>query len=291
MAAKNTYPPALYTLNYAASQDTKRFSNFVSEENQELLAKQLAAKEAADAAAAAAAAAAGSDSGQPAYLIPTAAATAAPVSVNYPSLAKSVKPEPGMIIADDDGEIQQKFFELLQNEKVNIRREPLNGIKARLLCEAIRTNGSQIKELRLYDNNLSRSTISAIAKALTTNHSLTHLQISANKIDDETCRIIANCLEQNIGLQSLSLRENHISDQGARHIAGALAKNRTLVDLSLRGNSIGNHGITALVTALTQNMTLQTLTLYDNSFQGPKAIMQACREMSACNVKVVAPVW
>lgn len=260
-------------------QDTKRMSNFVSEENQELLAKQLAAKAAA------------SDAEQPAEDGPPSFPTAASVSLNYPSLAKSVKPERGMIIADDEGEIQQRFYALLQNEKVNIRREPLTGIKARLLCEALRTNGSQIKELRLYDNSLSRSTVSAIAKALITNHSLTHLQISANKIDDETCRIIANCLEQNSGLRMLSLRENHISDQGARHIAAALGNNRTLIDLSVRGNSIGNHGITALVTALTQNMTLQSMTLYDNPFQGPKAIMQACREMSACNVRVVAPVW
>jgi len=205
----------------------------------------------------------------------------------FVSLSRLVRPSE--TIVDDMNLIANQFAAKLQFEKVSISNEPINGVKAQVLYQMLAAEDSMITELRLVGNDLTRSTLSGIAKAIANNRTLTALQISSNGVDDECARVFGDCLQCNVGLRMFSLRDNFVSDLGAKYLGGSLKVNQTLESLSLRGNNISNTGIELLIESLETNKTLNSMILYDNPFRGAKGFIQMANKFSNCLLKITPP--
>src|SRR6185312_5214865 len=118
------------------------------------------------------------------------------------------------------------------------------------------------KSLNLSHYNLRDTGTAAVAKALSSNSSLTSLDLIYNQIGDKGAAALAKALESNLSLMSLNLNNNKIGDTGAAALAKALESNSLyLISLDLSWNQIGGTGATALAKALESNSSLASLYL------------------------------
>ncbi|KAI9597221.1 hypothetical protein BDF19DRAFT_421150 [Syncephalis fuscata] len=125
----------------------------------------------------------------------------------------------------------------------------------------------KLARLSLELNDIGFDGGKAIARALLTNTSLTHLHMPRNNLGDQGTGAIANALTKNRSLRYLQLEFNSISDVGAQMLSNALRVNNTLRGLQLTFNLVGDEGYVGaehLAAALTRNRALQHLSLVQN---------------------------
>lgn len=137
-------------------------------------------------------------------------------------------------------------------------------VKASLfpLIHSVVSRHSSLQVLHLSYNRISdQNEIEALAQALTTNTSLTHLYLDHNNIDSEGAASLARALGDNETLQVLQLSSNQVCDDGARSLAVMLANNTTLTKLCLQRNKITSHGVESLLEYLQSNVTVEYLDL------------------------------
>ena len=120
---------------------------------------------------------------------------------------------------------------------------------------ALRTNA--VGALQLGYMKAGPSDAHAIAAALESNASLTHLNLKVNCIGDRGARDIAAALSGHPSLARVDLMRNGIGDKGATHLAAALEHSGSVETLSLRNNKIGDRGATKLAAALRSNTALR----------------------------------
>jgi len=132
------------------------------------------------------------------------------------------------------------------------------------LANAIAKN-TTLKELNLYNNNISQEGVRHLANALKVNNTLKILMLHNNNIGDEGAEYIANMLAVNKSLQKITLNGNNISDEGARSLATSFVVNTGIQRMWLNYNNITDAGAEKLVDALEFNHNIKHLEIYGNN--------------------------
>uniref|UniRef100_A0A8C5EKB6 NLR family CARD domain-containing protein 3-like n=1 Tax=Gouania willdenowi TaxID=441366 RepID=A0A8C5EKB6_GOUWI len=177
----------------------------------------------------------------------------------------------------------QALAEVLQcNRKLvslNIRKNKIGADGAEKIAKALRTNVDVDFTAGLSDTSMlpvwiisSNSFIyivgdkgtTALAEALTHNHTLLSLQLQSNSISNKGMTALTKALRLNRGLMSLNLKENSIGVEGAKNMAQALHENSTLKDLDLTANLLHDEGVQAIAGSIKLNQSLVSLHLQWN---------------------------
>ena len=137
--------------------------------------------------------------------------------------------------------------------------------------------GSGVKKLSLQNTGIGEPDCEAVCELLKTSHSrnttLIDLCLAFNPIGEEGVTAVARMLVENKSLTQLWLFGCHISGQGASELAAALCKNSTLKELYMQYNTIGVEGASSMSDMLQHNTSLELLTLFDNSV-GEEGVQQ-----------------
>ncbi|NXI94820.1 LR74A protein, partial [Psophia crepitans] len=109
--------------------------------------------------------------------------------------------------------------------------------------------------------------VKAIAIALVSNTTVTHLELEDNCILAEGAICIAEMLRENSCLQELNISNNHLDTAGAAAIAGLLLNNMSYLHaLQLSGNNFGEETAPYFAEALMGNYQVKELDLSHNEF-------------------------
>jgi Ran GTPase-activating protein (RanGAP) involved in mRNA processing and transport len=119
-------------------------------------------------------------------------------------------------------------------EKLYLELNKISSVSAFILAQALNGNNT-LKNLWLYDNQVSDTGVYYLAKVLSINNNI---------------------------LKSLDIGKNQITDEGAKHLAQMIITNITLTDLYLHENRIGDIEIQILANAIQHHRkTIKTLDL------------------------------
>ena len=124
-----------------------------------------------------------------------------------------------------------------------------------------------LTDLELQDCHISSEGAVELAAALCKNTKLKRLDLTNNPIGEhvEGVTAVAKMLVENKTLTDLELQDCHISSEGAVKLAAALCKNSTLKHLDLRRNPISVEGASSMSDMLQTNTSLEVLWLSDDS--------------------------
>ncbi|NXO57827.1 LR74A protein, partial [Aramus guarauna] len=121
--------------------------------------------------------------------------------------------------------------------------------------------------INLNHHGLGPKGVKAIAIALVSNATVTHLELEDNCILAEGAICIAEMLRENSSLQKLNISNNHLDTAGAAAIAGLLLDNMSyLHTLQLSGNNFGEETAPFFAEALMGNYQVKELDLSHNEF-------------------------
>ncbi|XP_008503463.1 leucine-rich repeat-containing protein 74A [Calypte anna] len=121
--------------------------------------------------------------------------------------------------------------------------------------------------INLNHHGLGPKGVKAIAIALVSNTTITHLELEDNCILAEGAICIAEMLQENSSLQELNMSNNHLDTAGAKAIASFLLDNISYLHaLKLSGNNFGEETAPYFAEALTANYQVKELDLSHNEF-------------------------
>ncbi|XP_075007558.1 leucine-rich repeat-containing protein 74A [Calonectris borealis] len=121
--------------------------------------------------------------------------------------------------------------------------------------------------INLNHHGLGPKGVKAIAIALVSNATITHLELEDNCILAEGAICIAEMLRENSSLQELNISNNHLDTAGAEAIASLLLDNLSYLHaLQLSGNNFGEETAPYFAEALTGNYRVKELDLSHNEF-------------------------
>ncbi|NXH66308.1 LR74A protein, partial [Hydrobates tethys] len=121
--------------------------------------------------------------------------------------------------------------------------------------------------INLNHHGLGPKGVKAIAIALVSNTTVTHLELEDNCILAEGAICIAEMLRENSSLQKLNISSNHLDTAGAEAIASLLLDNMSyLHTLQLSGNNFGEDTASYFAEALMGNYQVKELDLSHNEF-------------------------
>jgi hypothetical protein len=167
----------------------------------------------------------------------------------------------------------------------------LHDIGCEAISDMLAKNATNLRKLRMRDNNITSRGARLVFKALKRNSRLAILDMSSNKICDsvsvlgdillwnralreinlENCKItkdgcvaLARALKTNTNLKQLDLSMNPLKDEGIQALSEGLKYNQVLDVLSLNMCSIGNRGFLDLLDALRFNGSMGTVKLCYN---------------------------
>ena len=132
------------------------------------------------------------------------------------------------------------------------------------LCELLKPSHSlntTLKELRFAHNTIGKEGVTAIAKMLVENKSMTHLWLFGCHISGHGASELAAALCKNSTLKYLYLGHNPIGVEGAFSMSDMLKHNTSLEVLELCDDSVGKEGVHQLINSLKHNQTLRELGL------------------------------
>ena len=126
---------------------------------------------------------------------------------------------------------------------------------------------STLTELYLRCCHICSEDAVELAAALCKNTTLKHLYLSRNPIEEHVKGVtaVAKMLVENKTLTELYLQDCNISSEGAVELAAALCKNSTLKYLDLDHNPIGVEGASSMSDMLQHNTSLEVLWVCDDS--------------------------
>ncbi|XP_005149032.1 leucine-rich repeat-containing protein 74A [Melopsittacus undulatus] len=109
--------------------------------------------------------------------------------------------------------------------------------------------------------------VKAIAIALMSNKTVTHLELEDNYMLAEGAICIAEMLQENSTLQELNISNNHLDTAGAKAIANLLLDNVSFLHtILLSGNNFGEESALYFSEALMRNFQVKELDLSHNEF-------------------------
>ena len=129
------------------------------------------------------------------------------------------------------------------------------------LCELLNSLNTTLKDLSLAFNTIGEEGVTAIAKMLVENKSMTWLWLFGCHISGHGASELAAALCKNSTLKHLYMQNNPIGVEGASSMSDMLRHNTSLEDLNLRDNSVGEEGVHQLINSLKHNQTLRELGL------------------------------
>ena len=132
------------------------------------------------------------------------------------------------------------------------------------LCELLKSSNSlntTLEDLSLAFNTIGEEGVTAIAKMLVENKSMTHLWLFGCHISGHGASELAAALCKNSTLKRLYMQDNPIGVEGAFSMSDMLQHNTSLEYLNLCDDSIGEEGVHQLINSLKHNQTLRTLYL------------------------------
>ena len=125
--------------------------------------------------------------------------------------------------------------------------------------------GKQCTTLDLSNSEVTKDSVSLLARALHNNTSLEELNFSHANISDSGTLLLASVTNSSI-LKRLNLEANDISDEGAKYLAEMFKTNTKLIQLSLSVNQITSNGVNMLANVLKDGCTyIQVLNLSANT--------------------------
>ena len=132
------------------------------------------------------------------------------------------------------------------------------------LCELLKSSNSlntTLEDLSLAFNTIGEEGVTAIAKMLVENKSMTHLWLFGCHISGHGASELAAALCKNSTLKRLYMQDNPIGVEGAFSMSDMLQHNTSLEELNLCDASVGEEGVHQLINSLKHNQTLRTLYL------------------------------
>ncbi|XP_009910558.2 leucine-rich repeat-containing protein 74A [Haliaeetus albicilla] len=121
--------------------------------------------------------------------------------------------------------------------------------------------------INLNHHGLGPKDVKAIAIALVSNATVTHLELEDNCILAEGAICITEMLRENSSLQELNMSNNHLDTAGAEAFASLLLDNMSyLHTLQLSGNNFGEETAAYFAEALMGNYQVKELDLSHNEF-------------------------
>ena len=151
---------------------------------------------------------------------------------------------------------------------LNISNSPFCMTNVNILASVLKDHSKYtLTELYLHDCQISSNSAVELAAALCKNTTLEHLNLTNNPIGEHVKGVtaVAKMLVENKTLTWLDLQDCHISSEGAVELAAALCKNSTLNRLNLNRNTIGVKGASSMSDMLQHNTSLELLLLLDDS--------------------------
>lgn len=135
---------------------------------------------------------------------------------------------------------------------------------AKLLCEALRQPGCTLKELVLFEANLTSASCEDLRSVILTNRTLTSLNVRDNNIGNSGVKLLCEGLsDPSCTLQELILSSCELTQASCEDLRSVLLTNRSLTKLSLTWNSLEDSGVKVLFEGLRDpGCTLQELDLY-----------------------------
>ncbi len=104
---------------------------------------------------------------------------------------------------------------------------------AEALAFALSLEGCALQWLRLQHNAIGDGGVSALARSLYTNRSLTKLQLRDTAVGAAGCAVLAKALPQHRALQALGLEENYLPPAATEGLLRAMRQSSSLASLSL----------------------------------------------------------
>nr|XP_005502552.2 leucine-rich repeat-containing protein 74A isoform X1 [Columba livia] len=139
--------------------------------------------------------------------------------------------------------------------------------------------------INLNHHGLGPKGVKAIAIALVSNTTTTHLELEDNCILAEGAICLAEMLRENSSLQVLNISNNHLDTAGAEAITSLLLDNVScLHTLQLSGNNFGEEAALYFAEALMSNYQVKKLDLSHNEFHEKGG--QLLGQMLASNTKL-----
>ncbi|CAE7670685.1 Nlrc3, partial [Symbiodinium necroappetens] len=119
--------------------------------------------------------------------------------------------------------------------------DTITKLEIRALADALKSNCT-ITHVNLYRNDIRGESAKALAHALNSNRTVIRVDLSGNNIGDEGAKALADALNSNHTVICVDLQFNFIGDEGAKALADALKSNCTVTDINLEYNKIGDEG-------------------------------------------------
>lgn len=179
-------------------------------------------------------------------------------------------------IGDSGAEALSKALQLnCTLTSLDLHCNRIGDLGAEALATTLLSSGTQLSQLNLSNNMICSSGVTAFAKALQSNTSLTRLALGSQYlpgacvgIDSSGAILIAAALKSNRTLTHLDLSSSKIGDSGATELAQSLQHhNNSLKYLDLRANPIGLLGRASLDLVDQSNRVLK---YNETIFQRPK---------------------
>jgi Ran GTPase-activating protein (RanGAP) involved in mRNA processing and transport len=134
-----------------------------------------------------------------------------------------------------------------------------------LISEAVRETAT-LKNLILYNCDITSRGAKDLSRALAQNSSLKKLDIGGNSLEDEGISHMAAALKQNKQLKELWISRCGTTDKGAASLASALTVNNSLKILYMCGGTraLTEDGLSAIAQSLSNNSKFEKLAIpYD----------------------------
>ncbi|XP_040177443.1 NACHT, LRR and PYD domains-containing protein 12-like [Rana temporaria] len=140
----------------------------------------------------------------------------------------------------------------------------LHDSGTKLLCQALRQPGCTLKELVLFDVNLTSASCEDLRSVILTNRTLTSLNVRDNNLGDSGVKLLCEGLrDPGCTLQELILTSCELTQASCEDLRSVLLTNRSLTKLSLTWNSLEDSGVKVLCEGLRDpRCPLQELNLY-----------------------------
>ncbi|XP_040177441.1 NACHT, LRR and PYD domains-containing protein 3-like isoform X2 [Rana temporaria] len=134
----------------------------------------------------------------------------------------------------------------------------------KLLCQALRQPGCTLKELVLFEVNLTSASCEDLRSVILANRTLTSLNVRDNNLGDSGVKTLCEGLrDPGCTLQELILTSCELTQASCEDLRSVLLTNRSLTKLSLTWNSLEDSGVKVLCEGLRDpHCPLQELDLY-----------------------------
>ena len=146
-------------------------------------------------------------------------------------------------------------------KKLSLTSTGIGVPDCKALCELLNSLNTTLKDLSLAFNTIGEEGVTAVAKMLVENKSLTWLWLFGCHISGQGASKLAAALCKNSTLKCLYMQYNPIGVEGASSMSDMLQHNTSLEELTLRDGSIGEEGVHQLINSLKHNQTLRGLRL------------------------------